>query len=226
MTSSTRIASLRPSSQKAFQLIIFDMDGTLVDSFPLFIRLINGFADQYGFGEINDDNLEDFRALPPEKIREKLALSSFQAFTLLFNCKWQMRKFRHVPQRFSGIDELLIQLKAQGVRLAIVSSNSKNNCQSYLGEELFSLFDFVIPNASIYGKKRQIKKIINKTQLPLSKIIYIGDQIIDIQSAHSNSIQAGAVTWGFNNRQALLAEQPHYLFEDLNQLQKLLLPQA
>ncbi len=213
-----------PALHPPFQLVIFDVDGTLIDSFPVFVELMNSFAERYAYPPIHADNIEEFRALAPKKILKKLKLSPLQTFSLMLRCKHKMKQFLHIPQKIQGVEQLLRALKAQHIQIAIVSSNSAANCQSYLGAELFDLFDYIECDASIYGKQRQLKKIIRKVKAPLQQVIYIGDQIIDIQSAHKNGIQAAAVTWGFNNKQALLTEKPHYLCEEFTQLSQLLLP--
>ncbi|ATO19586.1 hypothetical protein BS636_07920 [Acinetobacter sp. LoGeW2-3] len=206
-----------------YQLVIFDVDGTLVDSFEQFIELLNHFAGKYRYALMHKDQVEHLRALPPRQIRRALNLSMFQTFRLMYDCKREMRRSGKTPELFDGIADLLHQLKQQGVRLAIVTSNTPNNCRKYLGSELLQLFDWVETNASIYGKAKQIRKIAQQSKLRPELVIYIGDQIIDVESAHRNGITVAAVTWGFNSESALIAHQPHYLIHTVQQLESLLL---
>lgn len=208
-----------------FKFVIFDVDGTLVDSFSLFIGLLNQFAPKYRYPTLDTEKIEQLRTLAPKEIRKALNLSTFNTIRLMLDCKKQAQQVAS-PEPFEGIKELLFNLKQHHVKLGIVTSNSKLNCQRYLGEDLLALFDWVECDASIYGKQRKIKKLIQKSKLPLEDIIYIGDQIIDIRSAHHNGISAGAVTWGFNHQRVLIKENPHYCFEHVNQLSTILVRPA
>lgn len=205
-----------------FKLVIFDVDGTLVDSFHLFVEILNHFAPKYHYPILDVDRIERLRALTPRQIRRELKLSRFKALLLMLECKKKAHQL-DTPEQFEGMKELIQQLKSQNIQLGIVTSNSKKNCQHYLGTENLDVFDWTEYDASIYGKQRKIKKIIQKSNLPLEQIIYIGDQITDIRSAHDNGIASGAVTWGFNNSSALHAEQPHYLFHHITELKSTLL---
>ncbi|MCU4324560.1 MULTISPECIES: HAD family hydrolase [Acinetobacter] len=68
-----------------------------------------------------------------------------------------------------------------------------------------------------------MRKIVQQSKLHPEQVIYIGDQIIDIESAHRNRIAVAAVTWGFNSESVLVAHQPHYLIHSVQQLKILLL---
>ena len=208
-----------------YQLVIFDVDGTLIDSFGLFIELLNTYADKYGYASLDAKRIEQMRALPPKEIRQALSLSFLDTLRLMYDCNKQMQQHPDIPKLFAGIEDLLIQLKAQGIVLAIVTSNTRGNCLRYLGDCLYACFDYMECNASIYGKARQIKKIMQRAGCGVHQALYVGDQIIDIQSAHKNKIRSVAVTWGFNSEAALRRHHPHMIVHSVAQLQQLLLQQ-
>ena len=58
-----------------YQLVIFDIDGTLVDSFEQFIELLNCFAGKYRYALMHKDQVEHLRALPPRQIRQAINIS-------------------------------------------------------------------------------------------------------------------------------------------------------
>ena len=206
-----------------YRLAIFDVDGTLVDSFPLFVKLLNQYAQKYQYHLLDEQRIEHLRDFPPRKIRRELGLSRLQAIRLAVDCKRGMQKTEDKPEVFSGIDTLLKDLKQQGYRLAIVTSNSVENCRVSLGEERLALFDWVQSNASIYGKQRQIKKVLRAAQCEPAHAIYIGDQITDIHSAQHLNMPIAAVTWGFNNASALAEAKPTYLCQSIDQLTRCLM---
>ena len=213
-----------PLNPQPYKAVIFDVDGTLVDSFKHFIDILHVLAPKYALGEMNQERVEQLRAMAPRQIRKHLNLSMLTTLRLVYDCKKEMHRRGRQPLLFPGIPSLLQLLKQQQIGLGIVTSNSKQNCQQYLGEELFQLFDWVECNASIYGKARQLRKIIQRSGVVAEQVIYIGDQIIDIQSAHQNGIPCAAVTWGFNSGTALRRHQPHHLLRHVPELYQLLLP--
>ena len=55
----------------------------------------------------------------------------------------------------------LIELHKRGYTLAIITSNSKENCQNVLGKELCELFSHIDGGSSIFGKAKRIKRVLN-----------------------------------------------------------------
>ena len=208
--------------QLPYRLVIFDVDGTLVDSFQMMVDVVNEFAPKYKFKVLDQASVAYLRELPPLQIRKALNLSALKAFLLVLDCKTKVKKEKKAPSIFAGISETLTALKQEGIQLAIVTSNSKENCLLYLGQELFDIFDWIECDASIYGKARKIKKIVQRSKFSQQEILYIGDQIVDIQSAHKNGIQSAAVTWGYNTESSLIQHQPHHLVQNIQQLQYIL----
>ena len=112
---------------------------------------------------------------------------------------------------FPGVADMLTTLKSQGYRLGIVSSNAEANIRSLLRQNhIEHLFDF-ITGASTFGKGKAIDKIVRRYNCPKSDVIYIGDEIRDIQAARSIKIRVVAVGWGFNAPTALIDRQPDLL---------------
>lgn len=207
-----------------YQVVIFDVDGTLVDSFPLFIGLLNRHASKYQYAELNAERIEYLRSFPPRTIRRELGLSRLSAIRLALDCKRSMQQHSQQPVVFDGMDQLLQQLKQAGICLAVVTSNSLENCHASLGQQRFALFDWIMPNASIYGKQRQIRKVLRHTHCSPQRAIYIGDQISDIHSAQALGMPVAAVTWGFNHAHALAEAKPTYLCQTVDELTACLLP--
>lgn len=212
------------SLQLPYQLVIFDVDGTLVDSFVVFIQLLNECAQKYRFQYLDAEKIEALRMFAPRQIRRELKISRFKAILMAIECKHKMQSCQ-TPVRFSGIDQLLHNLKQQGYQLALVTSNSEKNCRFALGNDLFSVFDWVETDASIYGKQRKIRKVLRYAQCAREDAIYIGDQISDIHSAQKNGVSVGAVGWGFNHPEVLKAHQPDHFFNVVEDIAALLLPQ-
>ena len=63
---------MTPSPPTRYDLVIFDFDGTLADTFPWFCSVINDVADEYGFRRVTENQLEEFRSLGATEIIQRL----------------------------------------------------------------------------------------------------------------------------------------------------------
>ena len=72
--------SNRPQAldRRGYQLAIFDFDGTLADSFPWFIGVLNGVADRYGFNRVRPDDVEQLRGYDARQIMRHLRVPSWK----------------------------------------------------------------------------------------------------------------------------------------------------
>ena len=59
-------------------LVIFDFDGTICPSYPLFIEQVNFLADEFNLRKIEDDEIDKFRSMNPKSIMKHLGISMFK----------------------------------------------------------------------------------------------------------------------------------------------------
>lgn len=200
-----------------YRLLIWDFDGTLVDSLGLALCVYRELQASHGLPAIED----------PEAVRD-LSLTQF------------VRKFeipvRRVPGMFTaflgafrkridevalneGIREILTGLHSRGIRHAVISSNSKENIQQCLGaHQLDGLFDFVIGTSRIHGKTRRIKKALKELGQQHSDVLYVGDEIRDVEACQAIPLDIAAVEWGLNSANALRAAEPTFQVSKPSQL--------
>jgi phosphoglycolate phosphatase len=205
-----------------YSLAIFDLDGTLVDSFPWFRRTINEVADKFGFRRVNDDELEGLRAASTREILAGLELPLWKVPAVARH----MRRLKaeaaaHTPL-FAGVPEMLQQLTDAGIKLALVTSDSRVNAQRKLGAaaDLISYYDCA---ASLFGKPARFRRVIKRANIDATKIIAIGDEVRDVEAARAVGISCGSVAWGYAAPQALRAMQPDFMFERMEDIARELL---
>ncbi len=116
---------------------------------------------------------------------------------------------------FEGMRDHLMELHKRGYTLAIITSNSKENCQSILGKELCELFSHIDGGSSIFGKAKRIKRVLNILNLNKEQAIYVGDQTTDGEAAHKAGIDFAAVGWGYTSAEKLKTIQPKVVLTDL-----------
>jgi len=205
-----------------YSLAIFDLDGTLADSFPWFRRHVNDVADRFKFRRVADDDIETLRHAGSREILAHLEVS-----------RWKLPRIARYMRRlkaeqiaeialFEGAEMMLRALAENGVRLALVSSDSEANARRLLGETaaLFSHFDCA---ASIFGKAAKFRRALRRTGISAARTIAIGDEVRDIEAAHAAGVACGAVTWGFAARQALQARRPDLMFDQMDDIARSLI---
>ncbi|CCH55604.1 HAD-superfamily hydrolase, subfamily IA, variant 1 [Fibrisoma limi BUZ 3] len=194
-----------------YKLVIFDFDGTLANSFPFFLNNINVLAATYNFKRVEPDDVDTLRGLDA---RQMISLAGLPAWKIPFIARSFIRLMaRDIDQitLFDGISGLLKQLSANGVQLAIVSSNSKDNVRQVLGPDNAALIRFYECGTALFGKQRKFRKVISKSGVAPSETLCVGDELRDIEAARLVNTAFGAVSWGFTKPDALQV-QPDILF--------------
>ncbi|MEM9568362.1 MAG: HAD hydrolase-like protein, partial [Cyanobacteria bacterium P01_E01_bin.34] len=69
-------------------------------------------------------------------------------------------------------------------------------------------FEIPCTEVSIFGKRRLLKRYLNRQRLSPADVTYIGDEARDINAARANGIRAIAVAWGFSSRSILIDADP------------------
>jgi phosphoglycolate phosphatase len=200
-----------------YSLAIFDLDGTLADSFPWFLRNVNDVADRFGFRRIEENDVEELRHAGSREIIRRLQVPVWK----LPGIARHMRRMKAADldgiPLFSGAAAMLHALRDGGVTLALVSSDHEANARRQLGEaaRLFAQFDC---GASLFGKANKFRRVVKRAGVIPSQAISIGDEIRDIEAARDAGIACAAVTWGYAAPNALRARAPEMLFERMEDI--------
>jgi phosphoglycolate phosphatase len=200
-------------SAPRYKMVIFDFDGTLADSGDWFLSISDELADRFRF-----------RRVPPDEIEMLRGQSSREVIRYLRVPRWRLPAIgRFVHARlaeqtdrialFDGVVPMIEALVAAGVRLALVTSNSKHNARAILGPRITDHIEHFECGASLFGKAPRYRKVLRRAKLNTDEVFSIGDETRDIAAAHKVGIKAGAVMWGYANRVALARLSPEAMFE-------------
>jgi phosphoglycolate phosphatase len=200
-----------------YSLAIFDLDGTLADSFPWFLRTINDVADRFGFRRVADEEVETLRHASTREILKQLEVPLWKLPAIARYARRLKAEATAEISLFAGVEAMLHTLVQNGVQLALVTSDSEANAREKLGEAaaLFAHFDCA---ASLYGKPAKFRRVIRRAGVDPARVIAIGDEVRDIEAARAVSIACGAVCWGYAAPAALRAHGPDHTFEQMDEI--------
>lgn len=188
------------------ELIIFDLDGTLLNTIADLAQSVNHALQQLGF-PTHEEAAYNFmvgnginklfeRALPEGEKTEENVLRVRELF-IPFYSEHKMDKSRPYP----GIPELLKTLQEQGKLIAIASNKYQAGTEA--------LINYYFPDikfAAVFGQREGINPkpdptvvydILEITGVAKENVLYIGDSGVDMQTAINSGITSCGVTWGF-----------------------------
>ena len=200
--------------------IVFDFDGTLADTLPITVSCVNKLADEYGyekkeiFGKIRNKTMRQI-------IKDELGLSMIQIPGYLKKLKPLIEREKEKASLFAGIPEVLEELSKKYI-LFILTSNAPEIVDHVLGENK-PMIDFIFSNTSLFGKHKVLQALLAERNLKRDEIVYIGDEVRDIEAAKKLGVKVVAVTWGYNSKKLLEKERPDYLVEKPEEILKILL---
>ncbi len=201
------------------KVIIFDFDGTIADTLDALVTIANSLAVKFNFKQITPEELAVLRNLNSRQIIQKSGISLLQIPFLVKRVKSELKQQIQHLSTIPGIKEALIELNNQGHRLGIITSNSTDNVTAFLQKnELEDLFDFIHSGITIFGKTRIINNFLKQENLQPEEVIYIGDETRDIEATKKAHVKVIAVSWGFNSREVLAAENPDFLIDHPSEL--------
>lgn len=196
-----------------YKLVIFDFDGTLADSFPYFLSTVNLLAEKYNFPRIDPENVDQLRGMDARQLMKNAKLPAWKIPLIARSFISLMSRDIHQIRLFEGIADVLKQLSDQGVRLAVVSSNSEENIRRVLGPENVPLITYYGCGTTLFGKQHKFRKAMAKSGVTSGDVLCIGDEVRDIEAAREAAMAFGAVAWGYTHVDALKSHSGIDLFD-------------
>ncbi|WP_422659575.1 HAD-IA family hydrolase [Paenibacillus sp. EC2-1] len=205
-----------------YKVIIFDFNGTLVQSKYLVVKLMNDLAGKYGYEKIKDEDIEHLASL---SIRERLKVMKCPIYKLPMLVADVKKKYKDDVVHLDivpGIRDVLSEIKVQGTTIGILSSNSEDNIQKFLGIHDISIFDFIYTASNIFGKEKALRKLLKERGISKDEVLYIGDELRDAEACMNSGIACAMVTWGYDAEELLLQGKPNFLVHEPKELYHIL----
>lgn len=204
------------------KLIIFDLDGTLLNTIADLANSTNYALDlngypthevgKYNFFVGNGINKLFERALPEGEKSMENVLKIREAFVPYYDVH-----NADDSRPYEGIENLLTKLRERGIQLA-VASNKYDSATKKLIKHFFPN----VPFASVYGQRDGINvkpdptivfDILKDTGISADEALYVGDSGVDMQTANNAGVTSVGVTWGFRPRAELQEFSPNHIVD-------------
>ncbi len=183
--------------------VIFDFDGTIADSFPFTYEIVKELAPKYGYESLSKQEIESLRELPFREIVRKYRIGPIKLFRMTLDAHSANASRIDRIALFPDLAATLARLREDGFCLAIMSSNSKRNIVKFLKKHNIEFFEEIETSLSLFGKSKKLRKIIRRLRLRSEDVIYVGDEVRDIEAAREAGIKIVSVTWGYNTADSL-----------------------
>lgn len=207
-------------------LIIFDLDGTLINTIDDLGQACNHALSACGYPT---HKIEDYprlvgnginklieRALPQEHRNEETVMQLRAFFVPYYdehNCD--------LTHPYDGIPELLAALKAAGNTLAVASNKYQAATEKIVAQLFPDMFDVVLGERENVARKPDpqiVYDIIEAmrrlgNEVTDKEILYIGDSLVDAETAKAAKLPFVACTWGFCTREQLLSAQANHMVD-------------
>jgi phosphoglycolate phosphatase len=205
-----------------FKAVIFDLDGTLVNSIEDLGDSMNEVLRNYNYPTHSYEAYENFigsgirslvvKALPENQRDEAQINRGFDDMMHVYRSQCTNK-----TKPYEGIIELLDQLKARQLKLSVLSNKADEFTKKIVQNIFPGYFDSIHGlSLEAHKKPNPIKAIEISKNLGINaeEIIYIGDTGIDMQTATNANMHAVGVLWGFRSKDELIENGAKYILRN------------
>jgi phosphoglycolate phosphatase len=202
--------------------VIWDFDGTIVDSRYLAVKLLNELAEKYKFHKIKESEYEYMRSLSILERCKAIGVPLYMIPILAVELKRNYQKSIGSLNTFKGVKDTIRKLKEKGFGLSIISSNSTGNISDFLKKNNIDIFDGIYSSSNFLGKEKAIQMFLRKNNLKREEVVYIGDECRDIVACQKNNVRIITVPWGYDSKNLLIKAKPDFIVNNPQEIVNLI----
>ena len=208
------------------KLIIFDLDGTLVNAYPAIIASFNYTMRQLGYSQRNSVSIRRAVGWGDENLLRPFFKESDLKKALFIYRRHHKKALLKGARLFSGAIKILDYLKHKGYKLAVASNRPTRFSWILIRHlKIKKYFNYVLCADKLkYIKPHPyiLRKIIQKFQLKPGQAFYVGDMIIDALAGRRAKIKTMIVTTGSSSPLEIKKEKPYRIIGKLSELYDIL----
>lgn len=214
----------------SYKAVLFDMDGTLLDTLEDLCDSTNHALAQMGYPLRGIEEIRRFigngaekqiRRAVPEGTSEGKIMETLAEFRAYYQDHCQIK-----TKVYDGLLDVLSELKEKGVKMAVVSNKPdaavKKLSREYFGDRL----DYAIgPSDGVRCKPYpdMAEEALKALGVEKKDAVFVGDSEVDVQTGLNAGLDVIAVSWGFRSREVVIEAGAKMIADDASELEKLIL---
>ena len=207
--------------------VIFDLDGTLLNTLEDLTASTNFALENLGFPKRSMDEIRNFVGNGVNKLIERaipngLNNPEYIKCVELFKNTYKQNMYCKTKP-YKGIIEMLTQLKQHNIKIAVVSNKFDMAVKKLCSKYFPNLIDFAAGENELQGINKKpapdtVLKVLKEFNIEAGDAIYVGDSEVDIQTAQNANMDCISVTWGFKDEKFLISNGANIIVNAPNQI--------
>lgn len=210
-----------------YEVIIFDLDGTLLDTLDDLHASVNAALAAFSYPLRTREEVRGFVGNGIAKLIERALGGKTQDFEAVLDA-FKTHYGAHCTdktQAYAGIDSLLQALKDRGIKAAVVSNKADFAVQKLAKEYFGDLLCTSVGEDEAHGIRKKpapdsLLKVLERLGVAKENAVYVGDSEVDIQTAANAGVDCISVTWGFKDREFLIENGASVLIDTPDEILK------
>ena len=213
--------------------VIFDLDGTILNTITTITHFVNQTLQKHGISDITEAECKTFigdgaRKLIERSLASKGALTEELLDKILpeYNASYDENPF-YLTEPYDGIPELMSELKARGIKLAVISNKPHPTTVSAVAHFYPNTFDVVFGGREGIPLKPSTlaaEEMLSALDMSADEVIYVGDSGVDMIFGKAfGAAHTLAAGWGFRSEDELLSSGADEIFKEASSMAKFIL---
>lgn len=212
-----------------YKLVLFDLDGTILDTVPDIKFVLNLTLKRFGLPEVDENEVKAFvgngaymlvkrasKNLPEEEVK-KVHMYYAQKFAECDNTR---------STAFEGEDELLTKLKESGVKVGIIT-NKPQTATLNVYKRFFEKYSFFFVQGQSEGvplkpDPTSVLRAIELSGVGKSDCLFVGDGETDVEVAKNAGIDCVSVLWGYRSKSQLVKAGAKLFAQNFDELEQII----
>ena len=217
-----------------FDLVMFDLDGTLIETAPEIFDAVNDTLRRFDLPDVTQQQVNDWighgtrelliQALAYTGKTNDAAVRASDSLVLIaaeFDKNYQLRCGTR-SQVYPKVRETLVALRQRGVKLAVVTNKEGRYTATVLNaHQMMPLFDRVVSGDTLARKKPDplgIQSCLTEFGVSAARALFVGDSSIDVATARNAGVAVWALPYGYNMGQPIESCSPDRVIPDCSAL--------
>ncbi len=194
-----------------YKAVIFDMDGTILDTLDDLRNSVNYALNKHGFPERSREEIRRFLGNGMVRLIERAVPEGTDpevtASVLDAHKKYYPDHCAELTRPYPGICDLIAELKNVGLKTAVVSNKTDKNVKSLVDTYFKGLFTVSVGARDGVPRKPSPELVsiaLEELGVSTEDAIYIGDSDVDVETARNSGLEMITVLWGFRDKEQLI----------------------